>query len=118
LRNARTAVCRHETYRRPDKPHRTPALAYRSIILDAVKSFGVRVQLVGFIPTALAIALVVVMVDAHAPDGPLTFTALKKAAGGLGPSGITVIVAVAAQCRSPSLRSSSGSCSGSRATGH
>ncbi len=55
-----------------------------------------RVQLVGFIPTVLAIALVVVMVDAHAPDGPLTFTALKKAAGGLGPSGITVIVAVAA----------------------
>ena len=55
-----------------------------------------RVQLVGFIPTALAIAVVVAMANAHAPEGPLTFDALAAAVGAFGPSGIAVIVAVAA----------------------
>lgn len=71
-------------------------MSYRFCILDAIKSFGLRVQLVGFIPTALAIAIVVVMADAHAPDQPLTFGALKCSVGNLGPSGISVIVAIAA----------------------
>lgn len=53
-------------------------------------------QLVGFVPTALAIALVAVMLQAHAPTTPLSIQTIDDAAGRLGAAGASVIVAVAA----------------------
>jgi hypothetical protein len=51
---------------------------------------------VGFFPTALAVALVLLMLEMRAPTRPLSVTALQKAAHQLGVGGSILIVAAAA----------------------
>ena len=73
------------------------------MIVNAVKSFGARLQAVGLLPTLLAVAFVAFLLVAKAPTASMslkTITATAKAIGGSGAvviTGIAIAVAVTLQ---------------------
>jgi hypothetical protein len=63
-------------------------------IIQALKDFGSRLQVIGLLPTLLAVSVVAMIIAADAPEQALTWSRIETAAASIGGAGAVVISGV------------------------